>query len=221
MPKIANESEKQRQIRLSRLCQRDRETRGTETDEQRARRNQRMREYRQQLTTKEPPQVPSPERARQLELRKDLEKFHKEIRQSPTSTCCTCDRLCYPKGTSLIDVGKVHDVLQQHYRFAMNDPQVSLLLPIEDSLGSVCVCSRCMAFIKKGKLPPFSSINNMKVDAVPPELTRLNTMEQRLIARVQAFMKLIVLPLGQKHWLARPLTFLLMCQKYAILCRDL
>ena len=55
-----------------------------------------------------------------------------------------------------------------------------------------------MAFIKKGKLPPFSSINNMKVDAVPPELTCLNTMEQRVIARVQAFMKLIVLPLGQK-----------------------
>ena len=24
-----------------------------------------------------------------------------------------------------------------------------------------------MAFIKKGKVPPFSSINNMKVDAVP------------------------------------------------------
>ena len=29
------------------------------------------------------------------------------------------------------------------------------------------MCNRCMAFIKKGKLPPFSSINNMKVDAVP------------------------------------------------------
>ena len=124
--------------------------------------------------------------------------FHKEIRQSSTSTCCTCDCLRYPKGTSLIDVGKVHDVLQQHYRFAMNDPQVSSLLPIEDLAGSVCVCSRCMAFIKKGKVPPFSSINNMNVDAVPPELTHLNTMEQRLIARVQAFMKLIVLPLGQR-----------------------
>ena len=98
-----------------------------------------MREYRQQLATNEPPPAPSPERARQLELRKDLEKFRKEIRQSPTSTCCTCDCLCYPKGTSLIDVGKVHDVLQQHYRFAMNDPLVSSLLPIEDSVGSVCL----------------------------------------------------------------------------------
>ena len=104
-------------------------------------------------------------------------------------------------------MGKVHDVLQQHYRFAMNDPQVSSLLPIEDSVGSVCVCSRCMAFIKKGKLPPFSSINNMKVDAVPPELTRLNTMEQRLIARVQAFMKLIVLPLGQRALAGQTINF--------------
>ena len=33
--KCANESEEQKEIRLSRLCQRDHETRGTETDEQR------------------------------------------------------------------------------------------------------------------------------------------------------------------------------------------
>ena len=53
-----------------------------------------MREYRQQLATNEPPPVPPPERAHQLELlRKDLKKFRKEIRQSPTTTCCTCDRL--------------------------------------------------------------------------------------------------------------------------------
>ena len=96
--KHANESEEQRQIRLSHLCQRDSDTRGTETDEQRATRNQRTREYRQQLATNQPPPAPSPERARQLELlRKDLKTFHKETRQSPTSTCCTCDHLCYPK----------------------------------------------------------------------------------------------------------------------------
>ena len=64
----ANESEEQREISLSRLCQRDHETRGTETDEQRAQRNQRMKEYMQQLAANEPPPAPSPERARQLEL---------------------------------------------------------------------------------------------------------------------------------------------------------
>ena len=140
LQRYAKETDEQYEVRLEDLTNRDHQRRGLETDEQRATRNQRMREYRQQLATNQPPPAPSPERARQLELlRKDLEKFRKEIRQSPTSTCCTCDRLCYPKGTSLIDVGKVHDVLQQHYRFAMTDPQVSSLLRIEDSLGSVHV----------------------------------------------------------------------------------
>ena len=140
LKRCATESDEQRQFRISRLSQRDHETRGTETDEQRAQRNQRMQEYRQQLATIQPSPAPSPERARQIELlRKDLKTFRKEIRQSPTSTCSTCDRLCYPKGTSLIDVGKVHDVLQQHYCYTMNDPQVSSLLPIEDSVGSVCL----------------------------------------------------------------------------------
>ena len=42
---------------------------------------------------------------------------------------------------------------------------------------------------------------------VPPELTHLNTMEQRLIARVQAFMKLIVLPLGQRALAGQTINF--------------
>ena len=61
----ANESDEWRQIRLSCLCQRDHGTRGTETDEQRATRYQRMREYRQQLATNQPPPAPSPELAHQ------------------------------------------------------------------------------------------------------------------------------------------------------------
>uniref|UniRef100_A0A1X7V428 DUF6570 domain-containing protein n=1 Tax=Amphimedon queenslandica TaxID=400682 RepID=A0A1X7V428_AMPQE len=38
----------------------------------------------------------------------------------------------------------------------------------------------------------------MLVDEIPPELSCLNAMEQKLISRVEAFMKLIVLPLGQR-----------------------
>ena len=64
-----------------------------------------------------------------------------------------------------------------------------------------------MAFIKKGKIPPFATINNMHVDEIPLELSRLNTMEQRLISRVQAFMKLIVLPLGQRALAGQTINF--------------
>ena len=95
LQRYAKETDEQYEVRLEDLTNRDHQRRGLETDEQRATRNQRMREYRQQLATNQPPPAPTPERARQLELlRKDLKKFCKEIRQSPTSTCCSCDRLC-------------------------------------------------------------------------------------------------------------------------------
>ena len=50
----------------------------------------------------------------------------------------------------------------------------------------------------EGKIPSFSVVNNMHVAPVPPELSYLNVTEKRLICRVQAFMKLIVLPYGQR-----------------------
>ena len=106
----------------------------------------------------------------------------------------------------MVDVSKVHNVLQQHYHACINNTQLSTLLPNEELNGSVHVCSRSMAFIKKGKIPPFATINNMHVDEIPLELSCLNTMEQRLISRVQAFMKLIVLPLGQRA-LAQTINF--------------
>ena len=47
----------------------------------------------------------------------------------------------------------------------------------------------------------------MHVDEITPELSRLNTMELRLISRVQAFMKLIVLPLGQRALAGQTINF--------------
>jgi len=48
------------------------------------------------------------------------------------------------------------------------------------------------------KIPSFSVVNNMHVAPVPPELSCLNVTEKRLICRVQAFMKLVVLPYRQR-----------------------
>ena len=52
--------------------------------------------------------------------------------------------------------------------------------------------------LKKHKLPPFASVNNMHVPPVPSQLSCLNSMERRLISLIQPFMKLIVLPYGQR-----------------------
>uniref|UniRef100_A0A1X7V6I6 Uncharacterized protein n=1 Tax=Amphimedon queenslandica TaxID=400682 RepID=A0A1X7V6I6_AMPQE len=85
-----------------------------------------MREYRRELLANQPPSAPSLEILRQQDLSgNDLAIFQKEIRLSPTSICCTCEHLCYPKGVSLVDVCKLHDVLQQHYHADINDTQLS------------------------------------------------------------------------------------------------
>ena len=145
-----NETEALRRVLLLELCQKDHERRASVSDKQRSQQNERLREYRRQISTNEPHPAPTPESVRLQELsRRDLDKFQKLMRLSPTSVCCTCERLCYPKGVSLVDVSKVHDVLQQHYHASINDTQLSALLVD----GSVYVCSRCMAFIKKGKIP--------------------------------------------------------------------
>uniref|UniRef100_A0A1X7UBB0 STPR domain-containing protein n=1 Tax=Amphimedon queenslandica TaxID=400682 RepID=A0A1X7UBB0_AMPQE len=111
----ASESEAEREERLLDLRERDHERRASESEEQRAQRNQIMREYRRELLANQAqrPPAPSPESIRQQQLsRKDLEKFQKEIRLSPTSICCTCERLCYPKGVSLVDVSKDTEAFQ-------------------------------------------------------------------------------------------------------------
>ena len=60
----------------------------------------------------------------------------------------------------------------------------------------VWLCTCCQSILGRRKVPPYACINNIQVVKVPPVLSVLNTMKQRLISKVQAFMKLIVLPLG-------------------------
>ena len=71
----------------------------------------------------------------------------------------------------------------------------------------VWLCTRCQSILGKGKVPPYACINNIQVVKVPPVLSVLNTMEQRLISKVQAFMRLIVLPLGERALAGQRINF--------------
>ena len=122
-------------------------------------------------------------------LMTDRGQLLKNSDTGPFNPCYCCTRLCYNNGGSFIDI---------------ND---SLLLPVHDRelsnvvpsiSNSVWICSRCKSSLKKHKLPPFASVNNMRVPPVPSQLSCLNTMERQLISLIQSFMKLIVLPYGQR-----------------------
>ena len=111
----------------------------------------------------------------------------------------------YPNGGSCVSLSSANNLLANLYRFHTTCPLPSL--PLEDSGEGIWLCSRCMVYLKKRKIPPFSSVNNMCVCEVPPELACLNSMEQRLICKVQAFMKLLVLPLGQRALAGQTINF--------------
>ena len=118
--------------------------------------NERLKEYPRQISSYHTRKCTS---ARVIKERPS-KVSKRDMTISPTSVCYICECLCYQKGVLLFDVSKVHDVLQQHYHAFINDTQLSALLPNEEIDGSVHVSSRCMAFIKKGKIPPFATINN-------------------------------------------------------------
>ena len=149
--------------------------------------------------------APSSISEEQLKLTKDLNTFQRDIRSYPLNVCFTCDRLFYPNGGSCVSLSSANNLLANLYRFDTTCPLPSL--PLEDSGEGIWLCSRCMVYLKKRKIPPFSSVNNMRVCEVPPELACLNSMEQRLICKVQAFMKLLVLPLGQRALAGQTINF--------------
>ena len=148
------------------------------------------------------PPVSGEEQRRLHQLSKDLEKFRSEIIVSPSNSCFSCHRLTYPQGGSYVTYEAVEDLIAPLYSHPTT-------IPLPDVPEGECVwlCTRCQSILGKGKVPPYACINNIQVVKVPPVLSVLNTMEQRLISKVQAFMKLIVLPLGQRALAGQSINF--------------
>ena len=145
------------------------------------------------------PPLTGEEQRRIVQLSKDLEKFRSEIIVSPSNSCFSCHRLTYLQGGSYETVEDLIAPLYSH----------PTTIPLPDVPEGECVwlCTRCQSILGKGKVPPYACINNIQVVKVPPVLSVLNTMEQRLISKVQAFMKLIVLPLGQRALAGQSINF--------------
>ena len=122
-------------------------------------------------------------------LAANRDKFRQSLLLGPLSICYSCSRYTYPSGGSYVGCD---NTLFRPLHHSDN----SHILP--EGEESVWVCTHCRTSLKKGKIPSFSIVNNMHVASVPTELSCLNITEKRLICRVQAFMKLIVLLHGQR-----------------------
>ena len=62
---------------------------------------------------------------------------------------------------------------------------------MSESRFSIWTCYTCHRKLIKNRIPAEASLNNLSLPEIPEELKRLNTLEQHLIARNIAFMKIV------------------------------
>ena len=176
----ASESEAEWAQRLANGQQQEADRRASESDSQRAHRlsgnaveeRQQRRENDHIIATRRKSVARQSIYDRQREA---VEEFRQNICTGPFNPCYCCTRLCYNNGGSFIDA---NDSLL----LPVHDRELSNLVP--NVSNSVWICSQCKSSLKKHKLPPFASVNNMHVPPVPSQLSCLNSMERQLISLI-------------------------------------
>ncbi|XP_070407786.1 uncharacterized protein [Nothobranchius furzeri] len=144
------------------------------------------------------------------------EQFLEKVKDGPDFVCCVCSRLLFK-----------HQVLNCRKEYYKKTKEMSLIAdkcisedyvhrctsacksPCEffnTSRNSLYICYTCHYKINKCQIPPQSSINKLTVDPIPPQLARLNTLEQHLIALNIPFMKMLALPKGGQNGIHGPVT---------------
>lgn len=109
--------------------------------------------------------------------KKHISDYEYAIRESPETHCFSCERFLFKR--------QIHYL---HENTSIAGFQFK----------KTGYCQLCFSSIKKKTLPYLSCEgNDLKVYESPEELKKLSTLEKRLIALVQVFMTLVVLPGGQ------------------------
>ena len=108
-------------------------------------------------------------------------KFYNKILEAPSYVCNACKKLCYKSVCKFVPADEVI-TYESIYSLETED--------------GCWLCNRCLAAIKKGVIPANAEANHMAVGDIPGELKNFNSLEERLISRVAAFMKLVLLPRG-------------------------
>ena len=111
------------------------------------------------------------------------DRFFKAICDGPSHACYACQKFCY----------------KENAQFYACDEAKKLI--VHQNVNSQLVtsewfCRRCISALNRNKVPSTSQWNGMSVSPIPHELQGLNSLEERLIARVAPFMKLVLLPRG-------------------------
>lgn len=109
------------------------------------------------------------------------QKYEEYIQGGPDWSCSSCHRILFKNQVRRITAKHTTDLMQS----------------IGISADSV-VCCTCYNYFIKQKVPAICSyLNNLFIDEFPEEMTCLGKLEKKLLATIQVFFTMIILPGGQ------------------------
>ena len=109
--------------------------------------------------------------------------FLNAIREGPDKICDSCKKTYYPSS--------VKD-------YVLTETMATLLQNLKITSNTATICSRCYTSLKQNKLPPLCILNQLEVCDIPNELDSLNVAEQKMVSLAHVYLKMVILPYGQK-----------------------
>ncbi|XP_062572298.1 uncharacterized protein LOC134234263 [Saccostrea cucullata] len=137
-----------------------------------------------------------------LEQEEEVIRLFKEnAKEGPDYACTCCHRLLFKN-----QVQACEHLMYEKSESARTISDICLLdkylhecsesCPEACTKSSLWICYTCHRKIMSGKAPAEAAVNGLILEDIPPELTRLNSLEQHLIAMHIPFMKVMALPHG-------------------------
>ena len=132
-----------------------------------------------------------------------LHKFLKRTMYNAVFTCCCCQRNLFECNVSKLTqhfISQIETKKPGIYASAIElDAENNPIMVQINGEESSYLCHACKNHLKKGKLPPMSAKNGLKIPDHDPEL-ELTELEGNLIAKSIVFMKIFQLP--KSRWTA-------------------
>ena len=132
-----------------------------------------------------------------------IQKFTKNISETPKYICTVCARILYRSKVKLCKRDKytltdtVTKCLTGDFIHKCDEKECPDDCPLKaSSRDEEWICHNCDRYIKNGQMPPQAQANNLYLTPIPAVLQNLNELEIQLIALRIPFMKLLALPRG-------------------------
>ena len=133
--------------------------------------------------------------------RERLQKFRRDVKYGAIFPCSSCEQTKFENGVSVIDDnirniietacnGKMDNILKDIFEDKLDNPKFSVYI---DFKTNRYLCHTCKDYLTKGKIPPMSATNGLKVTPLRKEF-QLSELSNNLISKKILFQKIFRLP---------------------------